>query len=112
MDLDARSRLHKARKFLEENPRESVAMVSRIFDLPVTTLYSFISRGNKSIESKTRLSNVELNKMLQQHQTIAVHKFIRSLLSYSMPPTKPLIFNSIRNLKLKENPHFVGPSKR
>ena len=39
------SALDNAKKFLEENPTESKAVVARIFDVPVKTLVKSISRG-------------------------------------------------------------------
>lgn len=110
MNTDLNIRMHEAKKFFAENSGENVTTVAHIFHLPRSTLQASIRRERKT--SKTRASNGGHNKILNDHQIEAIHNFIRRLLTFSIPPTKPLIFNAIRNLKLKENSDFRGPSKR
>lgn len=109
MDMNTTTRVDKAKKFLADNPQEAIATVARLFDLPDSTLQSSIIRTSITVQPKARGGT---NKILQEHQTTAVHGFIRSLLASSIPPTKPLIFNAIRNLKQKEKFGFRGPTKR
>ena len=93
MEMNTATRISEAKIFLRENPEEAVATVSRIFKLPSSTLQRSIARENEGgSESKPRGGH---NKILKDHQTVAVHGFIRRLLTYSMPPTKPLILNAI-----------------
>ena len=110
MDTDLPTRISEAKKFLTENPDESAAVAGRIFDVSSATLRSFLARKSRKTTKLSPLGGQ--NKILKEHQIEAVHEFIRSLLRSSIPPTKPLIFNAIRNLKLQEDADFQGPSNR
>ena len=102
------NRLHSAKEFLFNNPSETKACVARIFGLPVTTLKNSIARNTPNkIDHRGGQ-----NKILEQHQVEAIHKFIRSLLTHNIPPTKSLLFSSIQHLKRREDANFQGPSKR
>ena len=110
MELDTATRISEAKKFLTENSHEAIATVARMFDLPDSTLRRSINREtHQRVESKASGGQ---NKILKEHQIEAVHGFIRSLLMSSIPPIKPLIFNAIRSLKVKEDFAFRGPSMR
>ena len=71
-----------AKTFLKENPKETIACAARIFQLPETTLYNSIIRSKKPVK-KTGGHN----KILEEHQVKAIHKFIRSLLAYGIQPS-------------------------
>ena len=106
------NRVFDAKKFLQENPEKTMIIVSRIFQFSRSTLQSSINREKTTTTSSNRKSQSGLNKNLKNHETQIVHEFIRRLLIYSIPFIKPLIFNSIRNLKLKQNLLFQNPSQR
>lgn len=112
MEMDPSTRLLEAKKFLNDNPDENVAAIARLFHLPRSTLHRSIAREAQKDQSTSNLGGAGKNKILQEHQAEALREFIRSLLKSSIPPTKPLVFDAIRSLKLKENPLFQGPSKR
>ena len=109
MDLDCATRINETKKFLSDNPHEIIVIVVRLFYLFDSILRSFIVRSSSTAQPKAK---EESNKILKQHQIATFHKFIRLLLTYSMPFIKSLIFNVIRNLKLKKNKTFQGSSKR
>ena len=102
------NRVFDAKKFLQENSEKTMIIVSRIFQFSRSILQSSINREKTATTSSNRKSQNGLNKILENHETQIVHEFIRRLLIYSIPPTKSLIFNSIRNLKLKQNFLFQG----
>ena len=111
MKLDFITRIFETKKFLNENFHESVITIVRIYHFFHNILQRFIARdAEKIIKSSKR--NEKHNLILKKHQISIVHDFIRSLLTYRMSFSKMLIFNAIRNLKLKENFDFQNSSKR
>lgn len=102
-------RIKNAKQFLKENPSESMIAAARIFNVAYTTLKNSIYRDrcSESVEKRG-----ESNKILQQHQVEAIHKFIRFLLLHCVLPTHGLIFAAIRKLKQAQDPEFEGPSQR
>ena len=86
-----RFNLIKISKFLMKNSCESHAMMIRLFDINVKTLTSFIRDQNKKHE--------EHNIILKKHEEEVIDDFIRSLLTYSIPPTGEMIYNAIVSLK-------------
>ena len=105
---NASNRIANAKDFLFNNPTESKACAARIFGLPIDTLKSSLRR-----DSPNKIDHRGgQNKILEQHQVDAIQKFIRSLLTHDISPTKSLLFTSIQYLKRKENANFVGPTKR
>ena len=113
MKMDTVARISEAKKFLSENPDEVIATVARFFQFSDSTLRRSIARKAETAMQfiKSRQMRGQ-NKILKEHQIAALHKFIRSLLTCSIPSTKSLVFNSIRSLKLKKNCTFQGPFKR
>ena len=110
MEMDLPTRISQAKKFLVENPDENATTAARIFHIsPVTVRSSIARESTKPIKPSI---NGGQNKILRDYEAEALHKFIRSLLNSSIPPTKALIFNAIRSLKLKEDATFQGPSDR
>ena len=105
---NASNRIAYAKDFLFNNPTESKACAARIFGLSIDTLKSSIRRDSPNKIDRRGGHN----KVLEQHQVEAIHKFIRSLLTHDIPPTKTLLFTSIQHLKRKENANFEGPTKR
>ena len=97
-------RLQDAKKWLEANPSEKVTTASRLYKIEYCTLQSSIQRP----DNRQRGGQ---NKVLQEHQTRAIHTFIRDLLSYSIQPTDTLIFQSIHTLKKAANPNAKAPSR-
>ena len=51
------------------------------------------------------------NKVLQEHQTKAIHTYIRDFFSYGIQPTMTLVFQTIYALKTASNPSAMPPSK-
>jgi hypothetical protein len=95
-------RIESAKEFLKTNLIETVVCAVRIYDLVIFTLRNSINRDKEldvGISSKQRGGH---NKVMQKHETDALHEFIRSLLSYDIPPTHELVFNAISALKLAE----------
>jgi hypothetical protein len=97
-------RLQDAKQWLQENPTESVITTSRLFKINYQTLYS-------SIKRPVACGRGGQNKILQEHQTKAIHTFIRDLLSYGIQPTMRLVFQSIYTLKQASNSNAMPPSK-
>ena len=109
MKINTADRIFDAKKFLQENPEKTMIIVSRIFHFSRNTLQNSINR-----ETVTASLNRDdgHNKILKDHQTQTVHGFIRRLLTYSIPFIKPLIFNAIRNLKMKKISFFQSSFQR
>lgn len=97
-------RLREAKQWLEENPTESVSTASRLYKLSYTTIYSAIKRSAKQPHGGH-------NKVLEPHETTALHTYIRDLLSYGIQPTDKLVFQSICTLKRVKDPEAKAPSK-
>lgn len=98
------TRLQKARDFLQENPNEKPMIAAKIYDIPPSTLYSAIKRGWECRQTGGQ------NQVLQEHHTLALHKFIRSLLVYGILPTHTVVFNAICSLKKAQDPNRKAPS--
>ena len=101
MEINIVFRIFEVKEFLRENSEESIIVVFRIFHFSFNILQRSIAR-----EKDVSKSRENQNKILKNHQITTVHQFIRRLLTYSMSFIKSLIFNAIRNLKLKENFFF------
>ena len=97
-------RLKDAKQWLEDNPTESCVTASRLFKVNYQSLYSSINRPHIRRRGGQ-------NKILQEHQTRAIHSFIRDLLSYGIQPTVTLVFQSICTLKRASNPSAKPPTK-
>src|SRR5438045_4076701 len=103
---DLATRIQHAKQFLKENPDEQAMAAARIYDLNPSTLYSQLTR-------RPIHQHGDQNRILQDHHVRAIHDFIRSLLTYQIQPTFPLVFNTICNLKCAQNPdNFKAPSLR
>ena len=100
---DLKTRICKAKEFLQENPDEHTATAASIFNLSSTTLRSAIARPQDRI-------NGGQNKILQEYQIKALHQFIWSLLACQIQPTFQLIFGVICNLKHAQNPNLKPPT--
>jgi hypothetical protein len=98
------TRLQKARDFLRDNPNEPLVVAARIYNIPPATLYAAMKRG---WECRKRGGH---NQILQEHHTLALHKFIRSLLASGILPTHTIVFNAICSLKKAQDPNGKGPS--
>lgn len=98
------TRLENARDFLRDNPDEQPIVAARIYNIPPTTLYTAIKRGWKCGHKGG------YNQVLQEHHTLALHKFIRSLLASGILPTHAIVFNAICSLKKAQNPNSKAPS--
>jgi hypothetical protein len=96
-------RRQKAKQWLEANPAENVVTASRLYKVNYDTLKSSIKRPKRSHGGH--------NKILQDHQTKAIHTFIRDLLSYGIQPTMTLVFQAICALKKASNPSALSPTK-
>lgn len=104
-------RIAAAKQYLLENSTETMTSAARIFKIATSTLHSSM-KHDKDIESGVLSSSQKggQNKVLAKHEADAVHEFIRSLLSYGIPPTHELVFAAISALKLAEKRD--APSRR
>ena len=109
--MNTADRILDAKKFLQKNPEKTMIIVFRIFHFSRSILQSSINREKTTTATSLNRGGGH-NKILEDHQTQTVHEFIRRLLIYSIPLTKPLIFNAIRNLKMKKNLFFQNPFQR
>ncbi len=75
-------------------------MMTRIFDINVKTLTSFLRRDEKRNDKK---KHEEHNKILKSHHEDAKHDYIRSLLNHDLQLTHDLIYFFIVNLKKSYN---------
>jgi hypothetical protein len=94
--------MENAKKFLRENPTESISVAARIFSVNRRTLSAFIQRGSDA-------KNEEQNKMLQNHEKNAFDDFIRSLLKHEILSTSEIVFSAIERLK---RAHHLETSSR
>lgn len=82
-DDSVRTRTDNAKAFLAANPDERIAHAAQMFGLPEGTLYSAVSRNRKPhIGAKQGGHNKTL-----EHHVKAIHKYIRDLLAYGIPPS-------------------------
>jgi hypothetical protein len=103
---DLLTRIQHAKQFLKENPDEQAVTAARIYNLQPTTLYSQLLREPTGTRGRQ-------NKILQEHHVLAIHNFIRSLLTYQIQPTHGLVFNAICTLKRAQDPdNFKAPTLR
>ena len=109
--MNTADRIFDAKKFLQKNPEKTMITVFRIFHFSRSTLQSSINR-EKTATATSLNRGGDHNKILKNHQTQIVHEFIRRLLIYSISFTKSLIFNAIRNLKVKKKIFFRGLFQR
>jgi hypothetical protein len=100
---DVPMRIQNAKDFLRENPDEIPITTARIYALQPSTLYSSLERPTSGIRGGH-------NRVLENHQLVSLHLFIRSLLAYGIQPTHQLVYNSICFLKRTEDPDFKPPS--
>lgn len=103
------TRIDDAKAFLKENPDEKIAHVADKFCLHHTTLYSSIAHDKKPVSN---IKKGGQNKILDEDQVGAVHKFIRSLLAYGIQPTHDVVYNAIVNLKRVQDPEKKSPTQR
>ncbi len=92
-------RIASAKQFLQENPTETIACAARIFKLAISILHDLIKHDKDETRMSQRGGH---NKVLQKQKVEALHEFIRSLLSYGIPPTHELVFGAILALKMAE----------
>ena len=105
---NAFNRIVYVKDFLFNNFTEFKICAARIFGLFIDTLKSSIRR-----DSFNKIDRREgHNKVLEQHQIEAIHKFIRSLLIHDIFSIKTFLFTSIQHLKRKENANFENSTKR
>ena len=105
------TRIENAKAFLSEHPGEKIACAATIFGIAHTTLYSSIARDKRpkpDIEVK-RGGN---NKILDEHQTEVIHRFVRSLLAFGIDPSHGVVFNAIVSLKHAHSPERSAPTPR
>ena len=97
-------RLEEAKQWLYKNPTKKPITASRLFRVNYQTLISSLKRSHVRPQGGH-------NKVLQEHQTRAIHTFIRDLLSYGIQPTDTLVFQSICTLKKAADLNAEPPSK-
>jgi hypothetical protein len=95
--------MENAKRFLKENPTESMTAAARIFNINENTLVASVRRGSGEKKGGH-------NKVLQDHEISALDDFIRSLLKHAIPPTSAVVFSAIVGLKRAHN--CKAPTKR
>lgn len=98
-------RRQQALQWLKEYPSETVATASRVFGVNHNSLYTLARRPNNGRPIGGQ------NKILSEHQSHAIHQFIRELLSCGIQPTHSLVYGSICNLKKAYNPDCRLPTQ-
>ncbi len=103
--IDTRAmRIAVAKQYLQENLIEIMICADRIFKLIISTLHNFI-KHDKDVEFEVlslSQQHDKHNKVLEKHETDALHEFIKLLLSYDISSTHELVFDAISALKLAE----------
>lgn len=101
------TRISNAKQYLLENPTETKISAALKFEVNVNTLGSSIRR--QKIPNRRRGGQ---NKILEEHETRAVHAFIESLLSNCIEPTHSLVFDAIKALRRARNADAKDPTAR
>lgn len=99
------SPMEKAREFLIANPTKKKATVARIFNVNVNSLKSAINRDYL-------LPRGGHNWVLDDSDTKAIYKRIKSYLMHGILPMYEIVFNIIVALKRARDPTYVDPSQR
>ena len=89
-------RLRKAKEWLIQNPTETQAVASRIFNIHKKTLNNSINRGQSNPHHGGQ------NKILSQSQEHAIHTFIQSYLNHGQTPTRYILFGIICQLQSRQ----------
>jgi hypothetical protein len=97
-------RLRKAKEWLIQNPTETQAVASRIFNIHKKTLNNSINRGQSNAHHGGQ------NKILSQSQEHAIHTFIQSYLNHGQTPTRYILFGIICQLQSRQGKN--PPSER
>jgi hypothetical protein len=90
--LDQKTRIQHAKAFLIDNPQETIATASRIFQLSRTTLSS-------SIYAKPYLRKGGQNRILTPSQEQSLNRFIQSYLNHGQLPTRGVVLGAISHLR-------------
>jgi hypothetical protein len=101
MNQSPATKLIKTKEFLLKNPTESRAVMTRIFDINVKTLASFLRRQDEKRDDEKK--HEEHNKILKSHHEDAIHAYIRSLLNHDLQFINELIYSFIVSLKKSYN---------
>ncbi len=92
--LDQKTRIQHAKAFLIDNPQETIATASRIFQLSRTTLSSSIYATPKPY-----LRKGGQNRILTPSQEQSLNRFIQSYLNHSQLPTRGVVLGAITCLR-------------
>lgn len=95
-DLDQGQRTQKAIEWKKKHPEEGETAISRIFDVPRTTIYSATKRGHKGQWGGQ-------NRVLDDGETVRIRQFIVRCLEYQVWPSPPFVYAAVASLKAKQN---------